>query len=77
MSGASASASSNSSSQNKISPTDYNKYKNGKRVKHPHFGEGVITLGITDFASAFVTVKFDTVGIKTLSLKYANLELLD
>ena len=77
VSGQNASSSSNSSSQNKISPADYNKYKTGKRVKHPHFGEGVITLGITDFASAFVTVKFETVGIKTLSLKYANLELLD
>ena len=73
----SGSTTATSSNQNKISPADYNKYRNGKRVKHPHFGEGTITLGITDFASAFVTVKFDSVGIKTLSLKYANLELLD
>ena len=63
--------------QNKVNPSDYSKYKTGKKVKHPHFGEGTITLGVTDFASAFVTIKFDSVGIKTLSLKYANLEIID
>ena len=66
-----------SSNQNKINPSDYSKYKTGTKVKHPHFGEGIITLGVTDFASAFVTIKFNTVGIKTLSLKYANLEIID
>lgn len=66
-----------STNQNKISPSDYSKYKTGVKVKHPHFGEGVVTLGVTDFASAFVTIKFETVGIKTLSLKYANLEIID
>jgi DNA helicase-2/ATP-dependent DNA helicase PcrA len=63
--------------QNKVSPSDYSKYKTGVKVKHPHFGEGTVTLGVTDFASAFVTIKFDSVGIKTLSLKYANLEIID
>lgn len=63
--------------QNKVNPSDYSKYKTGIKVKHPHFGEGVITLGVTDFASAFVTIKFESVGIKTLSLKYANLEIID
>ena len=63
--------------QNKVSPSDYSKYKTGIKVKHPHFGEGVVTLGVTDFASAFVTIKFESVGIKTLSLKYANLEIID
>ncbi len=56
---------------------DFDKYKKGTKVKHAHFGEGVITLGVTDFASAFVTIKFDSVGIKTLSLKYAKLEIID
>ncbi len=60
-----------------ISAADYGKFKKGTRVKHAHFGEGEITLGITDFASAFVTIKFDSVGIKTLSLKYAKLEIID
>lgn len=61
----------------KISPSDYSKFKTGVKVSHPHFGDGVITLGVTDFASAFVTIKFEKVGIKTLSLKYASLEIID
>ena len=64
-----------SSAQN-ISPADYSKFKKGTRVKHAHFGEGTVTVGVTDFASAFVTISFDTVGIKTLSLKYAKLEII-
>ena len=72
------SGSNNTSNQSaKVNPSDYSKYKSGVKVKHPHFGEGIITLGVTDFASAFVTIKFETVGIKTLSLKYANLEIID
>ena len=66
-----------SSNQNKISPSEYSKFKTGVKVKHQHFGNGVITVGVTDFASAFVTIKFDMVGIKTLSLKYANLEIIE
>ncbi len=64
-------------SSDKINPSNYSKYKTGVKVIHPHFGEGVVTLGVTDFASAFVTIKFETVGIKTLSLKYANLEIIE
>lgn len=60
-----------------ISQADYSKYKKGTRVRHPHFGEGTITLGVTDFASAFITIQFDKVGNKTLSLKYANLEIIN
>ena len=60
-----------------ISQSDYSKYKKGTRVRHQHFGDGTITLGVTDFASAFVTIQFDKVGNKTLSLKYANLEIID
>ena len=59
-----------------ITPADYGKFKKGTRVKHPHFGEGIITVGVTDFASAFVTIQFESVGIKTLSLKYAKLEIV-
>lgn len=61
----------------KINPSDYSKYKTGTKVRHPHFGNGIITLGVTDFASLFVTIKFESVGIKTLSLKYANLEIIN
>ncbi len=69
--------SSTQTSSPKINPTNYSKYKTGVKVKHPSFGEGVVTLGVTDFASAFVTIKFNSVGIKTLSLKYANLEIIE
>lgn len=70
-------SSSSGSQDMKISQSDYSKFKKGVRVRHAHFGEGTVTLGITDFASAFVTIKFDTVGIKTLSLKYAKLEIIE
>ncbi len=55
---------------------DYSLYKKGTVVKHPHFGTGIVTVEVTDFSAAFITIKFDTVGIKTLSLKYADLEIL-
>ena len=70
-------ASSSSNTLKPIQTAEYAKYKKGVRVRHNHFGEGIITLGITDFASAFVTIQFDKVGIKTLSLKYANLEIIE
>ena len=57
--------------------TDYSKFTKGTKVRHPHFGVGEITLEVTDFAAAFVTIKFESVGIKTLSLKYANLEIIE
>lgn len=77
VSGNSNLTSNNLSNNNKISPSEYSKYKTGVKVKHQHFGNGIITLGVTDFASAFVTIKFESVGIKTLSLKYANLEIIN
>ena len=67
---------SSSSSSCQIMPSEYSKFKKGVKVRHPHFGDGVITLGITDFASAFITINFEKVGIKTLSLKYAKLEII-
>ncbi len=70
-------SSANTNSASRISTNDYSKFKKGTRVKHAHFGEGEVTLGVTDFASAFVTIKFDSVGIKTLSLKYAALEIIE
>ncbi len=60
-----------------IKSADFDKFKKGTKVRHAHFGDGEITLGVTDFASAFVTIKFEKVGIKTLSLKYAQLEIIN
>ena len=59
-----------------VKSADFDKFKKGTRVRHEHFGEGEVTLGVTDFASAFITIKFEKVGIKTLSLKYAKLEII-
>lgn len=55
---------------------NYGDYKRGTKVRHPHFGDGVVTIEVTDFAGGFVTVNFDSVGSKTLSLKYAKLEII-
>lgn len=52
-------------------------YRRGTKVRHPHFGVGVVTIEVTDFAGGFVTVDFDSVGSKTLSLKYAKLEIIE
>ena len=56
---------------------NYGDYKRGTKVRHPHFGDGVVTIEVTDFAGGFVTVNFDSVGVKTLSLKYAKLEIIN
>ncbi len=75
--GANSSTNNSSITKTQISSADYSKFKKGTKVKHNHFGEGTVTVGVTDFASAFVTIQFDKVGIKTLSLKYANLEIIE
>lgn len=64
-------------SSGQISIHDYGKFKKGTKVNHPSFGEGVVTVGVTDFASAFVTINFASVGVKTLSLKYAKLQIVE
>lgn len=56
---------------------NYAAYKRGTKVNHPHFGNGVVTIEVTDFAGGFVTVDFESVGSKTLSLKYAKLEIIE
>lgn len=67
----------NESNEQTIKKEDYSKFKRGTKVKHPHFGIGEVTVGVTDFATAFVTIDFEKVGIKTLSLKYAKLEIIE
>ncbi len=62
---------------NSARSADYSKFTKGTKVRHPHFGVGEITVEVTDFASGFVTIKFESVGIKTLSLKYASLEIIE
>ena len=49
-------------------------FKKGDRVKHKSFGEGIVTIPVTDASTGFITVRFDKFGNKTLSLKFAPLE---
>lgn len=56
---------------------EYSAYKLGTIVQHKSFGRGVVTVPATDMQSAFITIKFDTVGVKTLSLKFAPLTILE
>lgn len=56
---------------------EYRKYKVGTVVTHKSFGRGVVTVAVTDPSSGFVTIKFDNVGVKTLSLKFAPLTIVE
>ena len=53
----------------------YKQFAPGVSVMHRTFGEGVVKIGVTDPVGAFVTVDFKSVGVKTLSLKFAPLEI--
>ena len=55
----------------------YKSFKLGTKVFHKSFGQGVVIVEVTDFSGAFVTIKFETVGVKTLSLKFAPLTILN
>jgi len=37
----------------------------------------IIFVEVSDFVGAFVTIKFETAGVKTLSLKFAPLTILN
>ncbi len=56
---------------------EYKRYKVGTKVLHKSFGVGVVTVAVTDVSSGFVTIKFDSVGVKTLSLKFAPLSIIE
>ena len=55
----------------------YKKFKVGTKVFHKSFGKGEVIVAVTDYASAFVTIKFEIAGVKTLSLKFAPLEIIE
>lgn len=55
---------------------NYSRFKRGSKVSHPSFGAGEVVVEVTDPIGAFITIRFETVGIKTLSLKFAPLTLL-
>jgi DNA helicase-2/ATP-dependent DNA helicase PcrA len=49
-------------------------FSSGSRVKHPKWGVGVVRDSYGETDDVKVTVNFPTVGMKRLSLKFANLE---
>ena len=56
--------------------TDYSRYKSGVKVKHVKFGEGVVITVKGAGDGLIVDVAFKGVGIKSLSAKYAPMEIL-
>ena len=56
--------------------TEYKKFERGTIVEHPHLGRGEVVLPVTDMNSGYITIKFDSCGNKTLSLKFANLKIV-
>ena len=47
----------------------------GLRVRHPHFGTGVVLSVAGDGPSQKLKIRFERAGVKTILVKYANLEL--
>ena len=55
---------------------DGGKYKPGVKVKHVKFGEGIIITVKGSEDNLVADVAFKGVGIKTLSIKYAPMEII-
>ena len=56
---------------------DLTKYKEGVRVYHKKFGEGIINIVEPEGEDLKVDINFDKVGHKRLMAKYANLEIIE
>ena len=63
--------------KNKETKVDLSKYKEGQRISHKKFGEGVITQIEPEGDDLKVDIEFDKVGHKRLMAKYANLEIME
>ncbi len=61
----------------KAQSVDISQYKEGTRVYHKKFGEGVITKVEQEDDDAKVDIEFDKAGHKRLMAKFAGLEILD
>lgn len=59
-----------------VKDNKYNDYVEGKMVRHPKFGEGVIIKREDIGDITFVKVDFGALGVKNLSLSFAPLELI-
>ncbi len=55
---------------------DFSKYKSGIKVKHAKFGEGTVIVVKGNGDNMIVDVAFKGVGIKSLSAKFAPMEIL-
>ena len=55
-------------------PTGHTGFRNGQRVRHPKYGEGVVFRREGDGEDAKITVQFQRFGVKKLVEKYAQLE---
>ncbi len=64
--------------QNKISKqtTQFDEYKVGVMVLHPKFGIGTITKTEMIGDNSYVSVEFNGIGVKTLSLSFAPLQII-
>ena len=60
-------------------PKDNLKYRTGQNVRHPKFGDGVVTESKRMGSDEEVTVIFKAagIGIKRLAASFANLQVLD
>jgi DNA helicase-2/ATP-dependent DNA helicase PcrA len=50
--------------------------RKGSRVEHPVFGAGTVQLVVGSGVETKLEIRFDRAGVKTLKLRYAQLELL-
>jgi DNA helicase-2/ATP-dependent DNA helicase PcrA len=56
-------------------PDDTSSIGPGLRVRHPHFGPGVVLASSGSGPSQKLRIRFDRAGVKTLVVRYANLEI--
>lgn len=52
-------------------------FRDGQRLRHPDFGEGMVLATTGEGAKSVVHVRFDTVGVKRLLVKIAPVEAID
>ncbi|MGA8908369.1 MAG: hypothetical protein WB524_12175, partial [Acidobacteriaceae bacterium] len=57
-------------------PTGAKGFRNGQRVRHPKYGEGIVFKREGDGDDAKLTVQFSGFGVKKLVEKFAQLERL-
>ena len=59
-----------------VKNVQFNKYRTGVKVKHVKFGEGTVINVKGTGENLIVDVAFKGVGVKSLSVKFAPMEVL-